>query len=63
MGKAAGAVVAVFMVGSGAMTLLSAVLGTYAEAAALSLVGLGLFATSSALAGKLPAPTGVAKEA
>jgi hypothetical protein len=62
---AAGAVVAMFTVGAGMMTLLGAVLGPYAEAATLALMGVGLFAGSSVLGGgKVTVPAaGVAKEA
>ncbi|HEX5750398.1 MAG TPA: hypothetical protein VFZ09_29485 [Archangium sp.] len=62
---AAGAVVGMFAVGAGMMTLLGSVLGTYAEAASLALVGVGLFAGSSVLSGgKETVPTaGIAKEA
>jgi predicted RND superfamily exporter protein len=64
MSKAAGAVIAMFTVGAGMVTLLSSVLGTYAEAATLALVGVGLLAGSSVLSGnKETAPAGVAKEA
>ena len=64
MSKAAGAVIAMFTVGTGMMTLLGSVLGTYAEAATLALVGVGLLAGSSVLSGsKEVAPAGVAKEA
>lgn len=63
MGKAAGAVVGVFMVGSGAMTLLSSFLGGAAEAAALGLMGVGLLFSSAALSGKVATTTGVAEEA
>lgn len=62
---AAGAVIGMFMVGAGMMTLLGSVLGNYAEAASLALVGVGLFAGSSVLGGgKVAVPAaGVAKEA
>jgi hypothetical protein len=63
MGKAAGAVVAVFTLGAGVMTLLGSVLGAYAESATLALAGLGLLASSSVLSGRLLTPTRVAKEA
>jgi hypothetical protein len=64
MSKAAGAVIAMFTVGAGMMTLLGSVLGTYAEAATLALVGVGLLAGSSVLSSnKEAAPAGVAKEA
>lgn len=65
MSKAAGAVIAMFTVGAGMMTLLGSVLGAYAEAATLTLVGVGLFAGSSVLGGsKVSVPAaGVAKEA
>lgn len=54
MGKAVGATMLAFAVGGGAMTLLTSVLGPYSEVAALALVGMGLFASSQALGGKLP---------
>ncbi|MET0402566.1 MAG: hypothetical protein ABW123_09195 [Cystobacter sp.] len=61
---AAGAVVAMFTVGAGAMTMLGAVLGIYAEPATVVMLGAGLFAGSSLLQGvKDAAPAGVAKEA
>jgi hypothetical protein len=63
---AAGAVIAMFTVGAGMMTLLGSVLGPYAEAATLALVGVGLFAGSSVLGsgGKVTVPAaGIAKEA
>jgi hypothetical protein len=64
MSKAAGAVIAMFTVGAGMMTLLGSMLGGYAEAATLALVGMGLFAGSSVLSGgKETVPAGVAKEA
>jgi hypothetical protein len=64
MNKAAGAVIAMFTVGAGMMTLLGSVLGTYAEAATLALVGVGLLAGSSVLSNnKEVAPAGMAKEA
>ncbi|MFY0523461.1 hypothetical protein ACN28I_09870 [Archangium gephyra] len=62
---AAGAVLGMFTVGAGMMTLLGSVLGNYAEAAALALVGVGLFAGTSVLSGTketVPA-AGIAKEA
>ena len=66
MRKAAGAVMAMFTVGAGMMTLLGSVLGAGAEAATLALVGVGLFAGSSVLGSgsKVAAPpAGVAKQA
>lgn len=64
MGKAAGAVIVAFTVGAGMMTLLGSMLGGYAEAATLALVGVGLLAGSSVLSGgRETVPTGVAKEA
>lgn len=64
MNKAAGAVIAMFTMGAGMMTVLGTVLGGYAEAATLALVGVGLFAGSSVLSGsKETAPAGVAEEA
>jgi hypothetical protein len=66
MSKAAGAVIAMFTVGAGMMTLLGPVLGACAEAATLTLMGVGLFAGSSVLSGgskvAVP-PASVAKEA
>jgi hypothetical protein len=49
MGKAAGAVAMIFMVGSGAVSFLGGFVGVHAEAAALALVGLGLVATGQAI--------------
>jgi hypothetical protein len=65
MGKAAGAVIAMFTMGAGVMTLLGSVLGAYAEAATLALVGMSLFAGSSVLSGGKAAVSRaeVAKEA
>ena len=62
---AAGAVIGMFVVGAGMMTLLGSVLGTYAEATSLALVGVGLFAGSSMRgSGKETVPAaGIAKEA
>lgn len=40
---------AVFIVGGGVMTVLSAALGAWAEAAALAVVGGGMYATSVVL--------------
>ena len=63
MGKAAGAVVVVFLLGSGAMALLGSLLGTHAEAAAVTVMGLGLVGASSALSGKVPAAASLPKQA
>lgn len=63
MGKAAGAMVGAFMFGSGVMALLGTVLGEHAEAAVLGLVGLGLYASSAVIQGKVTPTTGVAKQA
>jgi hypothetical protein len=52
MGKAAGLMAAVFMVGGGVMTVLSAAKGSWAEAAALAVVGVGMFGGSQLLAPK-----------
>ena len=52
MNKAAGAVIVMFTVGAGLMTLLGSVLGAYAEAATLARVGGGLFAGSSVRGGR-----------
>lgn len=49
MGKAAGVVALMFMVGGGAVTLFSNLLGAHAEAAALALVGAGMVATGQLL--------------
>lgn len=63
MGKAAGAMVAAFVVGSGVMALLGTVLGAHAEAAVLGLVGVGLFASSTVIQAKVAPTTGMAKQA
>jgi len=64
MSKAAAAVIGMFSVGAGMMTVLGSVMGTYAEPVSLALMGVGLFAGSSMLSGgKDTAPAGVAKEA
>jgi hypothetical protein len=64
MSKVAGAVIAMFTVGAVGMALLGSVLGPYAEAASVVLVGMGMFTGSSLLsANKETAPAGVAKEA
>lgn len=63
MGKAAGAMVAAFVVGSGVMALLGTVLGGHAEAAVLGLVGVGLYASSTLVQGRVAPAAGVAKEA
>jgi hypothetical protein len=55
--------VAAFVVGSGVMALLGTVLGAHAEAAVLGLVGVGLFASSSMVQGKVAATTSMAKQA
>ncbi len=63
MGKAAGAMVAAFVVGSGVMALLGTVLGGHAEAAVLGLVGVSLYASSTLVQGRVAPAPGVAKEA
>ncbi len=64
MSKVAGAVIAMFAVGAVGMTLLGSILGPYAEAATVALLGVGLFTGSSVLgSGKETTPAGVAKEA
>lgn len=66
MRKAAGAVLGMFTVGAGMMTLLGPVLGSHAEAVSLTLVGVGLFTGSTVLGShhKEPVPSaGVAEEA
>lgn len=62
---AAGAMVGMFTVGAGMMTLFGSVLGNYAEAASLALVGVGLFASTSVLSGTKETvhAAGIAKEA
>jgi hypothetical protein len=61
---AAAAVVAMFTVGAGMMTVLGSVMGGYAEPVTLALMGVGLVAGSGALSSsKDAAPAGVAKEA
>ncbi len=61
---AAGAVIAMFTVGAGMMTVLGSVMGAYAEPATVAMLGAGLFAGSSILNGlKDTAAAGVAKEA
>jgi hypothetical protein len=62
MSKAAGASLVVFMMGMGLMTMLTGFLGAYAEACAVGLSGLGLFASSQVLGmARLPssAPEGI----
>jgi hypothetical protein len=64
MSKVAGAMIAMFAVGAVGMTLLGSILGPYAEAATVALLGVGLFTGSSVLgSGKETSPAGVAKEA
>ena len=63
MGKAAGAVIGVFMMSSGAMTLLNSFLGGAAESAALGLMGVGLLFSSAALSSRVVVTEGMAKEA
>lgn len=61
---AAGAVIAMFTVGAGMMTMLGSMIGAYAEPVTLAVLGAGLFASSTVLSGaKETAPAGVAKEA
>jgi hypothetical protein len=55
MRKALGAMVGIFVLGGGAMTVLAGPLGARAEAAALGLVGVGLIGTGILL-GRKPAP-------
>jgi hypothetical protein len=56
MSKALGAMVVVFSLGGLSMTLLSGVLGGFAECAALGLVGAGLTGASWWLGGKMKQP-------
>lgn len=53
MGKAAGMMAVVFMMGGAVMTVASAALGHWAEAAALAVVGGGMFGTAQLLAPKV----------
>jgi TPP-dependent 2-oxoacid decarboxylase len=46
MSKVVGAMVVTLITGGGAMSLLQGVLGAYAEAVSLGLMGLGLMASS-----------------
>lgn len=56
MGKAAGATVISILLGGGVMAVLGEILGVRAEPAALTLVGVGLWASSQILSPpKLPA--------
>ncbi len=55
MGKAAGLVVGVFVVGGAAMSFLSGVLGTFSEPVALSMMGVGLVMGSQLLGKTAPA--------
>ena len=52
MGKVVGAAWLAFMLGGGAMSLLTHFLGAYSEAAALGLVGFTLVGMSQALGSK-----------
>jgi hypothetical protein len=55
MSRAAAAVAVVFGLGGAAINGLAVLLGTYAEAAALGLVGVSLLVTSQMLSGRSPA--------
>ncbi len=57
MGKAVGAMVAMFSVGGVSMTLLTGVLGGFAECVALGLVGVGLVASSHLLGARVATGT------
>lgn len=64
MGKAAGMMAVVFMVGGAVMTVASAALGHWAEAAALAVVGGGMFGTAQLLGPRgRPAATPATSEA
>jgi hypothetical protein len=63
MSKVAGAVIAVFSVCGGMMTMLSPVMGPYGEALTLVVSGVGLLASSSLVGSKLTEPTEVAEKA
>lgn len=63
MGKVAGAVGVVFMLGTSIVGLLGASGGGSIEAGVLGMVGLALYGGSSLLSGKATEPAGVAKQA
>jgi hypothetical protein len=62
MGKVAGAVGVVFMLGTSVVGLLGSAGGSI-EAGVLSMVGLALYGGSTLLNGKVVEPEGVAKQA
>jgi hypothetical protein len=62
MGKVAGAVGVVFMLGTSVVGLMGAA-GSSIEAGVLSMVGLALYGGSALLNGKVAEPEGVAKQA
>ena len=56
MGKVAGVAAVAFLFGGGAMTVLTGALGTYAEVAALALMGAGMVGSGMLMAApKAPA--------
>ncbi|QAT84424.1 hypothetical protein EJ065_2854 [Corallococcus coralloides] len=63
MGKVAGAVGVVFMLGTSIVGLMGAPLGNGIEAGVLGMVGLALYGGSALLSGKAAEPAGVAKQA
>ncbi|NOK35571.1 hypothetical protein D7W79_05670 [Corallococcus exercitus] len=63
MGKVAGAVGVVFMLGTSIVGLLGASVSNGIEAGVLGMVGLALYGGSSLFNGKAAEPTGVAKQA
>ncbi|WP_223645193.1 hypothetical protein [Corallococcus sp. EGB] len=63
MGKVAGAVGVVFMLGTSIVGLLGTTMGGSVEAGVLGMVGLALYGGSSLLGGKATEPEGVAKQA
>ncbi len=63
MGKVAGAVGVVFMLGTSIVGLVGASMGGSVEAGVLGMVGLALYGGSSLLSGKATEPEGVAKQA
>ncbi|RKH37372.1 hypothetical protein D7V93_42135 [Corallococcus llansteffanensis] len=63
MGKAAGAMGLVFMVGTSVVGLMGATMGSGIEAGVLGMVGLALYGGSALLNGKATEQVGVAKQA
>ncbi|NBD13528.1 MULTISPECIES: hypothetical protein [Corallococcus] len=63
MGKVAGAVGVVFMLGTSVVGLMGASLGNGVEAGVLGMVGLALYGGSALLSSRAAVPAGVAKQA